>query len=329
MPVNKPEISVIVPVYKSERWLDECVKSILCQNFTEIELILIDDGSPDKCPAMCDAYAIKDDRVKVIHQENAGQAHARNKGIAFSKGRKLTFVDSDDILVADSLGKLNYEMERNGAEVVLAMVERFTSKGVKRPYTQLVERKIMTGKEALSLILDGKLLNVSVCGGIYKRQVFEGIKMPEGYICEDWYITPDIYMRVSKVIFLPIPWYLYRENNNSTMAILQKKGNPQIVSVAEHCIELIGATDESLYFNTLWANLKRVWKWVGICYTNRRQKDERDFLALVRRQMKYYLPDLKKASKMSLSEKIGVYSFCYCEPLCSFMYYIKSFNYKK
>ena len=99
-----PKISVIVPVYKVEAYLQECVDSILAQTFEDFELILVDDGSPDNCGAICDAYAGKDSRVKVIHQENQGLSGARNTGIEASKGEFLTFVDSDDMV------KLNVDL---------------------------------------------------------------------------------------------------------------------------------------------------------------------------------------------------------------------------
>ena len=91
-----PEISVIVPVYKAEAYLHACIDSILSQTFSGFELILVDDGSPDNCGAICDDYAARDSRVRVIHQENQGQAAARNRALAAAKGEWVCFVDSDD-----------------------------------------------------------------------------------------------------------------------------------------------------------------------------------------------------------------------------------------
>lgn len=102
-----PEISIIVPVYKVEKYLDRCVKSILDQTYTDFELILVDDGSPDNCPdncpAMCDAWAEKDNRIRVVHKENGGLYSARNAGLDIMKGEYVTFVDSDDAIRSDSL----------------------------------------------------------------------------------------------------------------------------------------------------------------------------------------------------------------------------------
>lgn len=91
-------ISVIVPVYKVERYIDECIESIRNQTYGDLEIILIDDGSPDSCPSICDNYARNDDRIKVIHKKNGGLSSARNVGIKVSSGQYITFVDSDDVL---------------------------------------------------------------------------------------------------------------------------------------------------------------------------------------------------------------------------------------
>ena len=102
------KFSIIVPVYGVEKYLDECVKSILAQSFTDFELILVDDKSPDNCPKMCDDYAVADSRVKVIHKEkNEGLGYARNSGMAVAEGEYVLFVDSDDTILLDTLEKCN------------------------------------------------------------------------------------------------------------------------------------------------------------------------------------------------------------------------------
>jgi glycosyltransferase involved in cell wall biosynthesis len=318
-----PEISIIVPVFKAEIWLDECVRSIVNQSFKFFELILVDDGSPDNCPAMCDSYACIDARIKVIHQKNAGLSVARNNGIEYSKAQKIAFIDSDDLMAPNSLAALNCEMDNTGADIVLGAIERFDKKGVRRFYTRFNERKMMSGREALFLILDGKFLNVSLCGGLYRRSLFNSIRMPEHYICEDWYITPELYLKSDLVIFIPTLWYLYRENEDSIMYNLMRKTNCQIIAVAEHCIEIIRKEDEDLYYDTLWPNLRRVWKWVGIIYSDYRQKSEYVFLSSVRKLMKTHLRDLNVKKNMRFFEIVGVYSFCYSEPIYNLMYYLK------
>ena len=100
--MSSPCLSIIVPVYKSEKYLDNCIRSIIDQNYKDWELILVDDGSPDKCPQICDKYSKNDDRIKVLHIENGGQSKARNMGIDEAKGTFITFVDSDDDIEPDT-----------------------------------------------------------------------------------------------------------------------------------------------------------------------------------------------------------------------------------
>ena len=116
---NRPEISVIVPVYRVEKYLNDCIDSILAQTFTDFELILVDDGSPDGCPALCDAAAAKDSRIRVIHQKNRGLSGARNAGLDAAEGEWIAFVDSDDMLLPQALEKAHSTAEKTGADVVL------------------------------------------------------------------------------------------------------------------------------------------------------------------------------------------------------------------
>lgn len=102
---NRPEISVIVPVYRVEKYLNDCIDSILAQTFADFELILVDDGSPDSCPALCDAAAARDSRIRVIHQKNRGLSGARNAGLDAAEGEWIAFVDSDDMLLPQAAGK--------------------------------------------------------------------------------------------------------------------------------------------------------------------------------------------------------------------------------
>ena len=118
-----PLVSIIVPVYKAEQWLHRCVDSILAQTMTDFELLLIDDGSPDKSGEICDEYASKDSRIKVIHQENKGSVGARNAGLAIAQGKYLAFVDSDDYVRENMLSAMVAVAERDNLDIVWCGVE--------------------------------------------------------------------------------------------------------------------------------------------------------------------------------------------------------------
>lgn len=323
--VRNPEISIIVPVYKVEKYLVECLNSILYQSFKDFELLLVDDGSPDRCPQICDEYVLKDSRVVTFHKKNGGLASARNCGLDHAKGRYIVFVDSDDLLAEDALKHLYSEITTTNADVVLGKVIRFDAENRKsRPYTHLEDYKEMNGKQTLEMLLKGNPLNISVCGGMYKREVWDGVRMPVGYICEDWYIMPDIYLQKDvAVVFSPMLLYLYRDNAQSTMSGMYRHCNSQVIDVAEHVIQTIKRIDNELYHKTLWSNIKRVWKYVGIIYSQKRRKDEFDFLSKVRIFIKSYWADLISAGKMNTEERLGVGTFCFCEPICRLLYMLK------
>lgn len=323
--VRNPKISIIVPVYKVEKFLSECVSSILTQSFRDFELVLVDDGSPDECPQMCDKYSLNDPRVVTFHKKNGGMSSARNFGLDHAKGRYIMFVDSDDLLAEDALERLYNEIITTNADVVLGRIIRFDAKsGKSRPYTHLEDYKEMSGKQTLEMLLKGNPLNISVCGGMYKREVWDEVRMPVGYVCEDWYIMPDIYLQKDiAVVFLPMLVYLYRDNAQSTMSGMYRHCNSQVIDVAERVIQTIKQIDNELYYKTLWSNIKRVWKYVGIIYSQKRRKDELDFLSKVRIFIKSYWTDLINADKMNTEERLGVWDFCFCEPICRLLYMLK------
>ena len=114
-----PTVTVIIPVYKVERYLDACVESVVRQSYADLEILLVDDGSPDRCPALCDAWAEKDPRIKVIHRENGGLSAARNSGIDAAKGEFLLFVDSDDLLEPDAVRRAVDAQRQQDADLVI------------------------------------------------------------------------------------------------------------------------------------------------------------------------------------------------------------------
>lgn len=322
---ENPEISIIVPVYKTEKYLAECVKSILTQSFKDFELLLVDDGSPDECPQICDEYSRNDTRVKTLHKKNGGSSSARNFGLAHAKAKYIMFVDSDDLLSEDAIKHLYDEITASGVDIVVGNAIRFdTESGKSRPYTCMDVYRKMSGRDAFELVIEGKQCNISMCGCIYKREMWDKVRMPEGYVCEDRYTLPDIYLRRDiVVVFLPVIVYLYRVNREGIMAGLYGKCNNQIVDVSERVIESVKRVDNDLFRRTLWFNIRRVWKYVGVAYSQKRRKEESEFLAYARILIKSYWADMVSTGKMTVAERIGVWSFCFCEPVCMLLYALK------
>ena len=210
-----PEISVIVPVYKAEAYLHACVDSILSQTVFDFELILVDDGSPDGCGAICDDYAARDSRVRVIHQENQGQAAARNHALAAAKGEWVCFVDSDDFLEPGAYAYMVSLLKENGADIVrCAFQNRFRTRT--EQWLADEDRCVMEGKAFLV-----RFATDWTCGllwnKLYKRALFDGIFFEEGHKIDDEYFTYQGVMNAAKVVCDPRVVYNYRQRASSVM----------------------------------------------------------------------------------------------------------------
>lgn len=209
-------ISVIVPIYKVEKYLHRCVDSILNQTYKDLEVILVDDGSPDNCPQVCDEYVLKDSRVRVIHQQNAGQAAARNVGLRNAKGDFIAFVDADDWLEKDMYQKMygalvngsadiacsGCYIDENGTFTKLSInMEEFNS-----PETFL--QGAITGQNHALIALWSKL---------YRRQVFDGLSFVEGITSDDCVIAIDICAKYPKLAIISEAYYHYNHDNDGSI----------------------------------------------------------------------------------------------------------------
>ncbi len=181
-------ITVIVPVFRVENYLNRCVDSILCQTYRNIEIILVDDGSDDACPKICDDYATLDSRVKVIHQKNGGLSDARNTGIAIANGEYLTFIDSDDFVDKDYVEVLYNAIIENHADISICAYQAVYDTGaVLSQATGNI--MVLNPKETLEKMLYQEDFNVSTWAKMYKRKLFDHIRFPKGKIFEDSYTT--------------------------------------------------------------------------------------------------------------------------------------------
>ena len=225
-------ISVIIPVYKVEKYLCRCVDSVLEQTYTNMEIILVDDGSPDNCPVMCDEYARQDSRVKVIHQENAGLSGARNAGIDMAQGQWLAFVDSDDYLTADFLERLYQACVDTGSSLSVCRWEYVRGETI--PEHGTGETRVYTGREMLAnlYVPDGAYFVVA-WNKLYRKELFEDIRYPLGIIHEDEATTYRIYDKVKKAAYVDRSLYGYFVTPVSITRGFNPKRMDWVTAVAE------------------------------------------------------------------------------------------------
>ena len=213
---RQPAISIIVPVYKAERFLNECIDSILAQTFPDFELILVDDGSPDTCPALCDAAAAKDKRIRVIHKKNGGQSTARNAGLDAARGEWIAFVDSDDTITPDYCAKLYAAVQQTGAQIAACNYRQVDESGqpLKEQYLH-VRAEVLDQKEALEHCT--LLPYMVVWNKLFHSAIFETLRFRENLIYEDTILMAQAIERTEKVVNIPDQMYLYRKVRGSTM----------------------------------------------------------------------------------------------------------------
>ena len=214
-----PNISIIVPIYNVEVYLRPCVDSILAQTFTDFELILVDDGSPDNCGAICDEYAVKDSRIHVIHQENGGLSAARNTGIETAKGMYLTFIDSDDLVHPHMLEKMKSELENRDADVCICDLQRFSEMNQINPKAGAgMPTQTLTNLDACeSLYSDQSAQYTVACAKLYRRELFHSVRFPVHKYHEDEATTYKILYSAKRIVVIPNAYYYYRINSSGIM----------------------------------------------------------------------------------------------------------------
>lgn len=205
---DSPIISIIVPVYKVEQYLPACIDSILAQTFRDFELILVDDGSPDGCPALCDAAAGKDDRIRVLHQKNGGLSAARNAGLDIARGQWIGFVDSDDTIAPEMYEQMLHRVKTDAAQLAVCSYRFVREDGTFLPDRSTITRnEVLTREQALERIDRGYF--TTVWNRLYHRSLFETVRFPVGKLHEDEYIAHRIYWQCQRIAVVAQPLYFY------------------------------------------------------------------------------------------------------------------------
>ena len=206
-------ISIIIPVYKVEKYLDKCINSVLNQTYRNIEIILVDDGSPDKCGAMCDEYEKNDNRIKVIHKKNEGLSEARNAGIDIAKGKYITFVDSDDYVIDTYISFLYNLIKAKNAD--MSMGKHYIQYPKRTMNTGTGKKYDLNAKQALEMCLYSNDIDVSAWAKLYKAELFKEIRYPKERVFEDSATIYKLIDKSKKIAFesVPIYYYVIRENS--------------------------------------------------------------------------------------------------------------------
>lgn len=321
------QLSIIVPIYKVEPYLRCCIDSILAQTFTDFELILVDDGSPDNCGKICDEYARKDSRIRVIHKENAGLSDARNTGIEAAAGGWLMFIDGDDYIACDMVEKLYRAVTERGAQMAVCGVTFFdeASSCITPESWRRLQDGDCKGRDILETVTQEHpyidSVYVIACNKLFAASLWKEMRYPVGKIHEDEFMAHRCYGKCDKVVILSEPLYFYRQNPNGIIK------RPYSVSRLDYFdaladriryykeIELTDCIDAMLYhfYDQLREKYFRL--------VDDRQNHNR--MVECRKSARELYFDFFKSKTVSYTVKIATLCFLYCPPFYGIIWHRK------
>ena len=236
----KKLLSVIVPIYGVEKYLSKCLDSIIAQTYLNIQIILVNDGSPDKCSQICEVYAARDNRIIVIHKENGGLSSARNAGIEKATGAYIAFVDSDDFIHPKMYEILIDNLERNDADISVSNLKKVYDE--REEIDSLGENKVFLyeKRDAMRNFFDKNLYVPTVVAWtkVYKRELFSTIRFPEGKIHEDEFVTYKVFWSAKRIVYTSLKLYYY----------VQRQGSITNMSINKRFLDVLEAYKEMICF---------------------------------------------------------------------------------
>lgn len=260
---NEPLISVIVPVYNVEQYLDRCLQSIVGQTYARLEILVVDDGSTDGCPSLCDQWAQRDSRIRVIHKSNGGLSDARNAAMDVMTGEMVTMIDSDDWVEPAYVSTLLTLMRDTDADIAVGGWSEVDENGKIVGFVSNMEKKPITYSrdQALHDIFYQKDLTHSAWGRLYKSELFNDLRYPVGMLYEDLAIAYPLYSRSTRVAQCFTPLYNYLQRDNSILGTFKPQRThvldlldaleKQVVSVEPELLPAVRSRRLSAHFNIL------------------------------------------------------------------------------
>lgn len=309
------KVSIIIPVYNVEPWLDECINSVVEQTYKNIEIILVDDGSTDGSGKICEDWSVKDHRISVIHKKNGGLSSARNTGLDIFTGEYVTFLDSDDYIEPNTIEYMLKNMKDKGADIVCCAMNKVIN-------GKCVESKDIN-KEKLYLrneLLDGFFyykdgLCGSVCDKLFKSVFFKDLRFPEGLNSEDYYVLFNIYLRTNKMFYNNQCFYNYRTRENSICTTYE---------ITEHSFDKIKISDkvrkiteeeipERVLDAEAYQIISRFFIYSEIVCRDSSNKNKREWI----RELRKYKKSVLKNKKIDCKFKLKYFGFAYMTEIFS------------
>lgn len=302
-------VSIIVPIYKVENYLERCIESLINQTYENLEIILVDDGSPDKCPSICDDWAQKDDRIKVVHKENGGLSDARNAGFAVSTGELVCYIDSDDWIEPEFVDEMYNALISTDADVAECATKYVSEEGRVIKIRNAPDCVELDKLKALELLVKEKGVYQTVWNKMYRRELC--ISFEKGKLNEDEFFTWKVFDNINKLAIVEKSLYNYLQRNGSIIqsnySIRRLDGVHALferMQALQKYDSLADLTRQQLTLASMWHLQSSLRCLKGDIKTNA----VNDIIAIVRKTPKV------KWSKLQLNIKYRVWytAFCFC-----------------
>ncbi len=299
-----PLITIIVPIYKVENYLDKCVYSIIQQTYTNLEIILVDDGSPDNCGNICENYRKKDLRIKVIHKENGGLSDARNVGINSATGEYIAFIDSDDYIAINYIEELYKAIKKYNVQIALCSYILISESGENiRIEKVTTEEKCINNKQLLNEVMTpyGEKY-VVVWNKLYKKSLFNSLRFPKGKLYEDEYINFKLFWQCTNVVLVPSILYFYLQRNDSIQGskLTLEKLNMKREFHLERIAFYSKLKEKQLYMRSI----QMYCNWITSCFANSYELLDKKYKIMLQKEIRKYAFISFKSNESKMGEKI-------------------------
>lgn len=322
-------ITVIVPIYNVEKYINKCIESIKKQTYKNLEIILVDDGSTDRCGEICDNYSKKDNRIIVIHKENGGLSDARNTGVDWAKGEYITFVDSDDYLDKNYIEKLYRAIKKDNTEISQCGIIKFNEELKETQYIGYSENNIITTKQSIiDMSKEHWVENVVVWNKMYSKELIKDIKFAKGMLHEDEFFTYKALYNSDKISIIKDYLYYYRQNSQSIMGKKYDLKRLDILEAFNERIDFFKSRREEELYNY---SLLRFLDVIKLCYCNVKQyyNSEVELLKKLRVKYKEIYKEIIKIKNISVKSKMKKYFFYRMPNLYYKVWYRDNFKIKR
>lgn len=319
--MNQELISIIVPVYKVEKYIRHCVESVLNQTYKNIECILVDDGSPDNCPRICDEFAEKDNRIKVIHKQNGGLSSARNMGIDNAKGKYIVFVDSDDYIHPQMIEILFEKLIHENADISICNIEYvFENSSIQKEYISPIKNEVIGRKELLEKLLQKNAsFYVVMCNKLYKKELWNNLRFPVGEIHEDEALIHDIFLKCDRAVSVDKKLYFYFQRIGSIMHT-EKSDRDLIVylMLSERYNKIHGIVDDMYLKN----RIQLEWiDFMDVYYQFWNKNSQSVYLKKMKQALWKVLPLMREYRICCFKERLSIIIFMMSSELYKRMFY--------